>query len=223
MAFATLNGRPVFDGSILLPRVGAWTADVRVDSQTAITGACALAIDGGLTLQGTAHSTGVWLDTAHVRLVAGADGLGKAARPRHYRRTTLRIVLADLLATAGEKLAANSDAGVLGLSFPGWVTRANPVGLMVSALLEDQRLPAGTAWRMLPDGTLWVGVESWPDSGLADVVSYQDLEERPADGQQQIAAEAPTLLPGTLLAGRKVTYVEHRIDGEKVRSLVLWE
>ncbi len=221
MAFATLNGTPVFTGTICIPRVGAWTADLSVDRDQAVTGACTLAIDGGLTLVGQADRTGVWLGTARLRVVGGANGLRKAARPQHYRQTTLRAVLLDLLATAGERLAASADAATLALSLPHWTTIGQPVGRMVAALLEDSRLPAATAWRVLPDGTLWVGQETWPDSGLMNLTDYQDLAEAPEEGTVELGVEAPRLLPGTTLGGRRVSYVEHRMTGDGARTC-LW-
>jgi hypothetical protein len=220
MAFATLNGAPVFHATICIPRVGAWTADLAIDKHEAIAGPCMLAIDGGLTLMGTADRTGVWLDTARLSVVAGGNGLGKLAKPRHYRRTTLRVVLQDLLSAAGERLSPTADAGTLALSFGAWTTIAQPIGRMIAALLEDTRLPPATAWRMLPDGTLWVGAEAWPDSGLVDLTDYQDLAEVPEDGTLELGVEAPRLLPGTLLGGRRVSYVVHRIDGSAARTSV---
>lgn len=223
MAFATLKGTPVFQGVICIPRVGAWTADVSVDRDTAVTGACTLAIDGGLNLQGTVAMGGVWLGTAHLQVVGGANGLGRTARPQHYRQTTLRAVLGDLLATAGERLAASADPGTLALSLPMWATIAQPIGRMVAALLEDTRLPAATAWRVLPDGTVWVGQETWPDSGLVNLTDYQDLAEAPEEGTVELGVEAPRLLPGTTLGGRRVSYVEHRLTGEGARTCVWLE
>lgn len=222
MAFATLNGAPVFRGLICIPRVGAWTADVSADKATPITGACTLAIDGGLTLKGAAAASGVWLDTARLRVVGGAGGLAKPAKPQHYRQTTLRVVLGDLLGAAGEKLAPSSDGATLGLTLPMWTTARLSVGQMIAALLADSRLPA-TTWRVLPDGTVFVGKETWPDSGLVNVTDYQDLAEAPEEGTVELGVEAPRLLPGTTLGGRRVSYVEHRLTGDGARTRVLLE
>lgn len=223
MAFVTLNGTPVYDGVICIPRMGAWTADLAIDQDVAVTGPCTLAIDGGLTLVGTAERTGVWLGTARLQVVAGANGLRKMATPRHYRQTTLRMVLQDLLAAAGERLSGTADATTLALTFPGWATIALPVGIMVAALLDDSRIQAAASWRMLPDGTLWVGRETWPDSGLVNLTDYQDLAEQPEDGTLELGVEAPRLLPGTTLGGRRVSYVEHRLNGDGARTCVWLE
>jgi hypothetical protein len=219
VAYATLNGSPVLAATIGLPRVGAWHADVALQGTAAITGRCTLAIDGGLALVGTVRRSDVWLDTVKLRLVAGADGLGRLAKPQHYRQTRLSVVLADLLKTAGETLASDADSATLGLSFGSWATMASPVGVMISALLADGRLPDTTAWRMKADGTLWLGPEAWPESGLVNVADYQDLDEHPEDGRLELGVEAPRLLPGTVLDGRRISYVEHVLTGEAARTL----
>ncbi len=91
------------------------------------------------------------------------------------------------------------------------------MGRQLAALL--QAAPAGTAWRVLPNGKVWVGAESWPDSG----VDYEELGELPHELRMEITTEAPTLLPGTSLGGRHVSYVEHRIDSSSLKTLVLLE
>jgi hypothetical protein len=75
---------------------------------------------------------------------------------------------------------------------------------------------------VLPDGSVWVGQESWPDSGLtADV--YQVLSEDPSRAQAILGIETPLLMPGTTLGGRRVSYVEHRFGQPETRSSVWFE
>lgn len=218
MAYATLNGSPILSATIGIPRVGAWHADVAVPGTAAISGRCTLAIEGGLTMVGTVRRSDVWLETVSLRMVAGAGGLGVLTKPQHYRQTRLSIVLADLLKAGGETLASDADAATLALTFGSWATLAEPVGVMVSALLADDRVAPTMAWRMKPDGTLWLGPETWPDSGFVNVVDYQVLDEQPADGRLDLGVEAPALLPGTVIDGRRVSYVEHVLDGEAART-----
>lgn len=223
MAFATLNGAAVFEGTISIPRVGAWHADLSINSETILAGRATLVIDGGLTLAGTANRSGVWQGTSKLNLVGGADGLRKMARPQHYQQATLRMVLLDLLAVAGEKLAASSDAATLALTFPHWTTMGQSVGRMIGALVADSRIANDVAWRLLPDGSLWVGAERWPDSGLKTVADYQEISESPSDGWIDLGVESPSILPGTALGGRKVSYVEHKITGGAARTRAWFE
>jgi hypothetical protein len=91
---------------------------------------------------------------------------------------------------------------------------------MLTRLLAP--LAQAVTWRVLPDGTIWAGPETWPDSGLT-TDDYQILDEDPREGTALLGVEAPVLLPGTALAGRRVSYVEHLINAEGVRSNVWFE
>lgn len=221
MALALANGQDVFAATITIPRAGAWHADLVVDEPAGITGACTLAIDGGLTLVGTVARGGPFLDTAYVRLVPGAGGLRKTARAQAYRNVRLQVVLADLLRTGGEQLAAASAQALLATRLPFWSTRQQAIGASISGLLSDPRLGA-PVWRTLVDGTIFVGFETWPDSGItAD--DFQDLGELPHEGRAELGVEAPALLPGTALLGRRVSAVEHRIRDGAVRTSAWFE
>jgi hypothetical protein len=218
MALVTANKLAVISASIQMPRLGAWTADLVVDAQAELTGRCTIEIDGGLTLVGAATRTGVFADTAYVRVTAGNDGLRRIVKPKHYRDPNLRTVLADLLRTANETLSSTADPATMATSYPAWTTVGHSVGAAISALLQDRRL--NVMWRMLPDGSLWVGPETWPDSGLRDVADFQILSEQPHEGKLELGVEAPSLVPGMALEGRRLSYVEHRIGDGAVRTNV---
>src|SRR6185369_6195049 len=109
-----------------------------------------------------ADRTGAFADTGYVRVVAGKDGLGKTAKPKHYDDPSIRIVLADLVATAGEAVAGSADTSMLSRHLTAWTTTSRPVGNVIDLLLRQAQ---GSSWRMLADGTVWVGSETWPDSG----------------------------------------------------------
>jgi len=74
-------------------------------------------------------------------------------------------------------------------------------------------------WRVLPDGEIWIGQESWPEvSPERDLIS-----EDPRGEFAEFGTDSPTLLPGTVLDGKRVSVVEHRIEPESVRTLVWYE
>jgi hypothetical protein len=221
MALVLVNDRAAIEATICMPRVGAWHADIRVDQATDITGRATISVfDGRLTLTGTVSVGGVWQDAVHLRVVGGGDGLRKTARPKHYNSITARIVLSDLLAAAGEQLAASADPTTLTRSLGAWTTNGMPIGRLVSALL-DSAAP-GSSWRVLSDGTVWVGPETWPDSGLVEA-DYQTIDEAPERMEALLGVEAPLLLPGTTLGGRRVSYVQHHVGGAGVRTIVWFE
>lgn len=221
MAHATLNGVAVVSGVACMPLAGAWTVDVIVSADKAIEGKCTLAIDDGLTFVGTAFRTGVFEDTAYVRIAPGADGLRKNAKRTHYRNVAASVILRDLLAAAGEQLAASSDAGLLRTQFPSYTQLQQSIGMSISALLGDRRLQS-PSWRALLDGTIWAGYESWPDAGVRAPADYQDIAEQPQRGLAELGFEAPRLQPGQSLEGRNISYLEHRFDANSVRTMALF-
>ena len=91
----TLNDSPILSASVLMPRVGVWTADLEVDTDTAPTGTVVLSSDAGPSWRGTVISGAVTLGTWRGRLVGGAGGLRKNLGPLAYQSPTLGDVLVD--------------------------------------------------------------------------------------------------------------------------------
>ncbi len=219
MALANINGSDVVKATIWMPRVGPWHMDAVLDTPNPPTGNLVLTIDGGLLLRGTAFQSGPWLQTTYLRMVAGADGLRKTTRPKFYQGTSARIVLMDLLSTAGETLSATADASILSRALTSWTTIQQSVGNAVAVLAKA----LGASWRMLADGTLWIGVETWPDSGLVDGVDFVDIDEAPHEMRIELGVVSPRLLPGTTISSRHVSFVEHVIESESMRTHVMLE
>lgn len=222
MSLVTANGEIVFSGTISMPLMGAWVADLVVDNPDGFAGACEVKIAGGLTLKGTVARGGAWFGATHVRVVGGAGGLNKKARAQHYRSTRIRTVLGDLARAAGETIASTSEAKALDATLAAYTQLAVPIGRAVSALMGDPRL-TGRSWRMLPDGTLWVGAETWPDSKLASPDDYQAIAEQPELATMDFGIDAPGPTPGQLLGGRKVGLVEYMVGAEAVRGRAYFE
>lgn len=228
MALVTVNGFDAIETRITTPRIGAWHVDVLVagdapDPAPQLAGAATISVnDGALALKGTVMRSGVFADTSHVRIVAGAGGLGLSAKPKHYFGTSVRIVLGDLLSNAGEKLSSTADQSVLAIGLDAWTTGAVPVGTAISLLLAAAA--PGLVWRMLPDGTLWVGRESWPDAGVDSDV-YRIFEDAGETNSMRIGVDAPLQLVGTVFESRQVSATEAVVGqvGAGVEMLVWFE
>lgn len=216
MAIVRANDFDVLDGSkVKIPRIGVWHAELVVDTPDAISGEVRIAIDGGDTYVGTPDRSGAYAERASLRVVGGAGGLRNLATPRHYTDTSLRIVLGDLLDTGGETLSATAEAAVLDRSLDHWTTLAIPIGRVITRLMATAAPDA--AWRVLPDGTVWVGIETWPDSGLTTPEDYTLLDQRDDQDRVVLGVEVPRLRPGTTLAGKRVSFVEYRLEEGGVR------
>lgn len=217
MGVVTVAGQGVIGATVCLPRVGAWHMDATLDTDAQLSGQVKVALGDSLELTGTIVAGGPYTETGYYRIVGGANGLRSSAKPKAYGQCQLRIPLKDLLEGVGEKLASDADAQVLGVQLAAWSTLGVPAGRQLAALLQSA--PKGTAWRVQPGGSIWVGLETWPDAGI----SYEETGALPHEHKIEITTEDPTLLPGTTLDGRRVSYVEHKIDSGSLRTLVYLE
>lgn len=216
MSLVSLNDARVARGTLSMPLVGAWTADLLVENDDdEPSGAVVLSIAGELELHGTVLRSLNHRGMAQVRVVGGAGGLQKSAAPKFYRAAKIGDVLRDLVTDAGETLSDTSDSSALSASLDYWTTITSPTGLMVAALMPSA--PGGTGWRVLPDGSLWVGPETWPDSGITE---WAEISEDGCNAAIEVGLDAPVLVPGTLLGERKAGSVEHTIEADAIRSIV---
>jgi hypothetical protein len=124
----------------------------------------------------------------------------------------LRIPLVDVLTDAGELLSTSADSAILSTTFPAWSRMSTGAGTSLAALVAA----AGATWRVLTDGTVWVGVESWPTSTMkADAISYM-----PEASRRVVATLLPTILPGQVYDGEHVSVVQHVLTSRSIRTIL---
>ena len=204
--------------SLLVPRVGQWTADVTIDADAGPSGACTLSLDGrvytGHVVRGAVYA-GAWRG----RLV-GSAGLLHDAPATAFQGATLALVLRDLAGAVGITLSA--DTGPLDAVAPRWHRHEGSA----SAAVADIARAAGYAWRVRPDGTLWLGSDTWSTVTPASPVDV--LDELPEAGRITLAGDTLDIAPGTTLALRgrdpvRVGCVEHRATADDVQTVVVAE
>lgn len=211
----SLNGQAVLSARVSLPRVGAWVADVETEPGAAPSGRVTLQL-GALTLAGSVVRTGEFGARQHTRLVGGAGGLARVLDAKSYLDVPASVVLGDLLAEAGERLAPGADAAFASRRLAHWARArgATSVGLSMLAASLD------AVWRVLADGTVWIGNESWPEASA----SHELLREWPACARAELWLEdLSSLAPGMSFLGRRVHSVEHVVEPDRIRTHVAWE
>lgn len=213
MSYVRIGNLGAVRGEITLPRVGAWWADLDFAGDAELPeGKVTLELGGALELVGTVHSAAHYVGLTRVRVVAGADGLRKVARPQHFVRPVVRTILSHLAAGAGEALSPTIGGETLNQSLPAWTVQGVSTGAQIETLVAAA---LGTSWRFNPDGTLWVGAETWPDS---EVSGWREMGRDSREGRIDLGLDSPTLLPGTLLDGEKLDSIEHRFDERSFRA-----
>lgn len=213
-AAGVTSGVAITEIIISLPRAGAWVADLALTTADPPSGRVEIDLADSLTLAGTVSRADEIGGVVRARVVAGGDGLRKKVKPKHYTSPTAGIVLRDLLADVGEELASGIAPGLLNAQFEHWTTMTMPCGQAIRCLFPDL---GELAWRHQPDGKLWVGAETWADSGVTE---YTDTSASPENATFEVTLLAPELLPGRSLDGRKVDAVELRATGSGVSATV---
>lgn len=197
---ATLNGFRLLTARIPEPRVGAWHASVTIDHDAALTGAALIDLDG-VTFSGTVLRSGVHGGHVSVRVVGGAGGLSKELGAKAYTSTKASTVLGDILREAGETLSSTVDVSLTSGVLARWERSAGAASHALVSLIDE----LGLTWRVLRDGTIWIGKATYPE---ANAGAYVLRDEDWTSGAILISPEAPLLEPGTTFRGQQIEQVE---------------
>jgi hypothetical protein len=213
MNYLALNNAPCRTAVIHLSRRGAWTADVETLNYPQLsTGQPATLVFGSQSFVGTIHRLTMFEgDGPNVRVVGGKGGLSWLLDPAQFYQPSVRNILDSVLITAGESLSALSDSAALATTCKYWERPARTVGQELDALAQL----TGTEWRVLSDGTIFLGANNWSQSAITE---YQVLEHTTDTGRLVIAADDPIVFPGETFEGLRVSTVTHRVTAESTRT-----
>lgn len=224
MAEITLNGHRVISGEVTLTATRQQHAELVVDRRGGELSGRATLSGPGLTFVGTVDDerTTVFQDTTRVVVVAGAGGLWKDVAAKYYRIVSVETILTDLFREAGETLSTTSDATVLARVLTSW-TRA--AGDVIDAL-ETLTKHLGVDWRMLEDGTVWVGTHAWAEwpKLLRDSTIVQNDDPRTQMISVAVRNHARELQarPGFTFDGRRVREVRFRFNEGSTRTQLVY-
>lgn len=209
-ASPTVNGLRLLAATITEPLVGAWIADIQHDGTEALEGVVTISLDGE-TWIGTARSSKPEAGRVKSRIVGGSDGLAVELAARSYRHNglTLGDVLGDLLREAGETLSSTADAPNTAIAL--WVRAIGTAGDAIKAVAAK----SGQSWRILRDGTLWIGTEAW-----AEYVPAKDpieIDTDWSDGNVELR-DAAGYRPGYAYQGHEIRQSVHDYQGSGTRT-----
>ena len=169
----------------MIPRVGAWTADLQLAGAQAVSGAVPVVI-GNLTLLGTVVRSTQYGGQTRARLVGGYGGWRMSVSEQGYGGgVLLSHVLSDVAAACGEQVAPTT-----GLVGSAWTRLQGPASDTLWQLLGQGLLPG---WYVAPNG---VTVPStWPATTINTPFTVTD--QAPDEGRCTIATEDyASWLPG---------------------------
>lgn len=206
-ANAAAAGAPVepICASLQHPRMGAWECSLDLDVEVAPTGKVKfLLVDIEFTGTVLADHSGIDGSRGKCRIVAGNGHLSRQVSPHSYSGGTgikVGTIVKDILRDCGEDLSDLSDGPTLDKMLPRWQVSAGTAEDALTALADQ----IDAAWRVLRDGTVWFGTETWPEVAPEGEL----LQENWSDGYVTLAAENPNMVPGTVYRGQRIEHVTH--------------
>ena len=206
--FSSVVGASVIEGSLLIPLVGMWTADLYLASDQSLSGSVPVVI-GNLTLQGSVIRSQSYGGQTRVRLVGGAGGWRKEVGAQGYGSgagVLLSTVLGDVAQACGESIAIAADRTI----GPGYARWADVASDVLWQLLGQGIL---ASWYVDPKGV--TQVKPWPTTTVTTPFTVTD--QRPDEGVVVVATEDyAAWLPGStfvspLVAGTLTNLGAHYI------------
>ena len=219
MTQVTLNTFPVVSARLTIPRCGCWHGDFIVDSDQDLPIGSTATIEDALTgFVATGKITRSKIQSLRLECrVVGGGGLNNTLPPRGYRNASLLLPLSDCLNDCDEALAANVSGDITSTLLAFWQTPKQTGAEELQALADT----ANVTWRVLLDGTVWLGREDWATIDREFTV----IADNATQGKIELALDGldAEILPGKTILDRRVSLVEWSIDPESTRCCVLFQ
>lgn len=230
MADSTINNIPVSFADLVMPHVGNWRADVVAIADQPLSGRQDLVVLG-ITYKGSVYvdpekqqpASALYAGVASARIVGGAGGLTKTMTAIAYDNgATVAQVLGgtgattgNLLDVAGEKLSLTIDPSLLAQFLPQWSWYPGQIDALLGQLAEYLHV----LWRVLPDGTIWLGQDRAAPAPQTDLIL---VDVQPQDGLMVITAEQCAWQVGQTFESLPIRQIEHKIEGAGARSIITY-
>jgi hypothetical protein len=219
MSTISLNGYDLMALRLRLHLYGAWVADCTHANpeQTPTAGSPATISLESQTFVGTVVRVSNLGDLSWDTLVvAGHGGLSKLLPVAQFVSPTVGLILQDAVSLCGESLSPTIDPAFLSRPLQSWRRPIRELGRELDAICSELSGDGSIVWRVLPDGTIWLGVNLWVE---AVVENYDIMSWGAQDGCVEIGAEDPTVSPGQTFNGvGRIGTVIHQVNAEETRS-----
>ena len=217
---------PVLDCKIDMPLRGTWIATLTLDADIPPTGHVDITITHEDSpdvdiFHGTVLYGYPWQGRSKLTVVGGKGGLTlPEVTPQNYIgspiATPISILLNDIMAQTSEveserEVLEGSVFGSLAeFSLGRWQRVRSGAGRALTMLADV----FGLGWRVLADGTVWMGAETWPVIPLGPY----DISDDGVARILMVAPERATWRPGTIILDKRVNRVVYILGEEALRA-----
>jgi hypothetical protein len=199
----------------MMPKSGAWLAnDVLVDTPDTFNIGDSVTMNFiNTTFKGTILDTGVFRGFQRCTIIGGSGKLPNYLESASYNSVPLGQIVRDIARKTDHQVSTTADQDVLNTNLVGW----NILKMQASLALEKVLQITKSIWRILPDGTLWVGPEKYfplkPDDFLV-------IDKFPEEARWSIYNEDKVIEPLTSLSGNNIQQVEYYINNGDLSMFV---
>jgi|HubBroStandDraft_1064217.scaffolds.fasta_scaffold03928_3 hypothetical protein len=180
--FSAVNGYQIVCGSLVIPLVGVWTADLTLANAPTLSGKVSVTI-GNLTLAGTVYRSEQYGNQVKCRLVGGAGGWRSSIPVQGYGSSNgimMSTVLNDAAAACGETVNVANDQsignGYARVSFDTSVAsdvlwHMIDLGFMPAWYVDVNGTTQNVAWPSSTVGTPFLPTSQHPDQGMIEIAT----------------------------------------------------
>lgn len=220
-----VNDIQVYTGEIVLNLNGIWYADIRLynktnpfkvgDEVTITTQDNSISLTGNIA----PYRTGDLLSMVYIRVIGGKKGkMSSIATPKAFQNGLVSDVLNTLMNDSQETLSSTISQEVLNTQLSNWTVFQSPINYQLNILAKA----FDWNWRFLPDGTFWIGEETFPDiNEVIEVEAGKDYVMLDYDIINKIvnyAVHIPFMLPGYTIDGYKSSQIIQELHEDKMRT-----
>lgn len=222
MSDLTCNGVAVLKGDVLMPRFGAWSSELVLDTASIPSNPIVIESTAGLRLVGAVERGDSTEGRVELRVRGGVGNLRKVLPPVGYRISggvRVGTILGELARDSGESISPLIDRAITETYLDAWIRERGTVAGAIRALAVE----LGCSWRLDANGRVLLVRESWP---AVDPQGVQLLSLDPHFLGADLAVDVltPDFVPGMTWQGRHVSGVElYLLSGGASRVRLLFE
>ena len=182
--FASVAGLQIVGGELLIPLIGAWTADLHLAGAGEIPSGPVSVVIGNLTLSGSVYRWATYGGQTRARLVGGAGGWRTSIAAQGYGSNAgiqLSLILGDAAAACGETIDVPASVSV-GNGYARMAFASSVAGDVLWQALSQGLIPG---WYVDATGT--TQATSWPATTIA--TPFVPESQRPDEGIVIVATE----------------------------------
>ena len=203
MISAQINGKRILCARVAIPRCGIWHMNIESDGSIPLTGEANIAFGG--EWRGIAIKSSDIFPGRMKTVIVGAQ-LDDDVAPKYFRKTQGRALLDYVL---GSRKSNGISSSILSRYVGDWCFVRQPRADAIRSLAEA----LSATWRVLPDGSIWCGVDEYPPADLGSAVRVASDSDSATYGIDTI----PDIRPGMSIDGLQIERVEYFLEADSAR------